>query len=541
MPREYVLTDSTLEVNVMGRDKILKVPFEEALDSTGVGAYNYRCVALSSAAALAYACVCYGGAILVPAGACELRAAPKHQAAMLAAPFVAGVVGTVVWGWLGDQRGRRRALLGTLGGAALTNAVASISPTWQLLLLLQCASTFLASGVYPLVMTLLSESAPRASRDRALLTVATAMLCSQGVMAGLAIPIIPLTFSYYVPALGIYWNSWRTLMLAYSLPAIVAGLGIWLFVQESPKFVLTKGDEDSAMKILGFIHRVNKADEKFQVQGLFLDPQEKTTARAGAGEAAGRERLKALFRAPLRKYTAICTLLFIGMQFIGAFLIWLPKISNQLTKLLHSGEDSDRTLCAIIESSLHAETRALTEPAASGAGVSCSINVPALLILLAACSLQLIANGVLSLAVGRFGRRNSVTGLVLVCGASGALAAAGPPATLGVALYAGLVVGIIVVGPYTAIAVSLFPTHLRSLAVGLTITGGRLCGFFTIQLANYLLGRHCRLGLLLFSAVFASSALLLRLLPSDRRPRASLERAGPGGVALIPFNQPTTD
>ncbi|XP_063628651.1 synaptic vesicle glycoprotein 2C-like [Cydia splendana] len=529
-----------------GHDKILKVPFEEALDSTGVGAYQYRCVGLSSAAALAYACVCYGGAILVPAGACELRAAPQHQAAMLAAPALAGVVGSVVWGWLGDRRGRRRALLGTLGGAALTNAAASLAPSWPLLLLLQCTSTFLGSGVYPLVMTLLSESVPRASRDRALLAVATVMLCSQGVMAGLAIPIVPLTFSYYVPALGIYWNSWRTLMLAYSLPAIVAGLGIWLFVQESPKFVLTKGDEDGAMKIMELIHKINKVDEKFQVQGLFLDSQEKTMsmaeaeaeAEAGAGAAAGRGRFTALFRAPLRQYTAICTLLFIGMQFVGAFLIWLPKISNQLTKLLQTGEGSDMTLCAIIERSLHAETRALAEPAASG--VSCSINVSALLILLAACSLQLIANGVLSLAVGRYGRLNSVMGLVLVCGSSGALAAAGPPAAVGVALYAGLVVGIIVVGPYTAIAVSLFPTHLRSLAVGLTITGGRLCGFFTIQLANYLLGRHCRLGLLLFSAVFASSALLLRLLPSDRRPRLTHEPADPGGVALTPLNKSTT-
>lgn len=148
-------------------------------------------------------------------------------------------------------------------------------------------------------MSLLSESVPLAKRNPVVLLVSSIFLLSQGIMAGermkqrysricyvvsiksyhfymsyhfyksnyyfmisvLAIPIIPLSFSYYLPALGIYWNSWRTLLVVYSFPSIITA--VWLyFMQESPKFVFIKGDEDRALQILRTIHRINNLRSK---------------------------------------------------------------------------------------------------------------------------------------------------------------------------------------------------------------------------------------------------------------------------------------
>jgi VNT family MFS transporter (synaptic vesicle glycoprotein 2) len=81
----------------------------------------------------------------------------------------------------------------------------------------------------------------------------------------MAIPIIPLTFSYYLGAMGIYWNSWRTLQAVYSLPSLFCA--VWLFfMQESPKFVLASGDEDWALRILGNIHGTNKCRRAEELQ-----------------------------------------------------------------------------------------------------------------------------------------------------------------------------------------------------------------------------------------------------------------------------------
>lgn len=86
------------------------------------------------------------------------------------------------------------------------------------------------------------------------------------LLSVVAIPIIPLRFSYYIPSLGIYMNSWRTLMLVYSIPALICAVYLF-FMQESPKFIFTKIDELKALEALSAIHRINnwKAKEEFQV------------------------------------------------------------------------------------------------------------------------------------------------------------------------------------------------------------------------------------------------------------------------------------
>ncbi|XP_073952702.1 uncharacterized protein [Choristoneura fumiferana] len=515
-----------MENTINGEKTDEKVPFEVALDKTGYGAYTYRCTGLAAVAVISYACVCYNSTILVPASACDLGTTLGQQGSMVAAPYMAGVVGSVLCGYLSDRHGRWRMLVVALTSSALVNALASLSINWLALLMLQCCSAFLAAGIYPIAMTLLSESVPLVRRNQTMLVVSSLMMVSQGVMAVLAIPIIPLTFSYYIPALGIYWNSWRTLMLVYSLPGVIAFLGLYFYVQESPKFILAKGNTDQALRILRIIHRVNKGTDEFQVEGLISDQPH------GAGKPSTKDHIVPLFKPPLRKYTLIMTLLFVIMQFIGGFLIWLPKISNQFIKLLQTGEGSNMTLCSIIETSLHSAHGPNTS-------ASCSLNVTALLMVLVVSGMQFVSNGILSLAVDRFGRRNSVMVLVTLCGASGALVNLVPNAIATAIFFGGFLVGIIVVGAYTAIAVALFPTHLRTLAVAFTLTGGRLCGFFTIQIVNYLLVHSCRLGFYLFAAVFASSALVLTLLPDDRylnKPRC--DDQAEEGVALKPLVKP---
>lgn len=72
-------------------------------------------------------------------------------------------------------------------------------------------------------------------------------------------------------------------------------------------------------------------------------------------------------------------------------------------------------------------------------------------------------------------------------------------------------------GFYTAIAVTLFPTRLRTMAMAMSMIGARLMSVVFIQIINYLLVNSCELGFYLFSTLFASSALILALLPDDRR------------------------
>ncbi|XP_037303168.1 uncharacterized protein LOC119193633, partial [Manduca sexta] len=318
-----------------------------------------------------------------------------------------------------------------------------------------------SSGLYSMFMSLASESVPMAKRNLVVLLISSIFLLAQGVMAVLAIPVVPLRFSHHLPALGIYWNSWRTLVIVYSLPSIV--------------------------------------------QSLLLDSTEKNEEKSSA-----KDQIVPLFKMPLLKYTIIMILLF-AFQQIGSFLVWLPTILNQFITNIETGEGTNLTVCGVLR--LGIENPIEPDPDA----VPCAINETALLMLLAVGVMKSVVNSLLSLIVNKVGRRNLVMMISALCGICGILVNLVPNAYGSIVLFGIFSVGIIVLGFYTAIIVALFPTHLRALAIALPLTCGRLAVFAGIQILNVLLTINCDVGFYVFATIYASSAIVASFLPDDRK------------------------
>ncbi|VVD01484.1 unnamed protein product [Leptidea sinapis] len=262
----------------------------------------------------AFVCVAYGTTIIIPASTCELETSVTQRGFLAAGPII---------------------------------------------------------GQYFQSLTMLSECVPARKRNMVVLLASCWALLGQGIMAVLAIPIIPLTFSIPLPTLGIYWNSWRTLLMVYSVPSIVSA--VWLgFMQESPKFMYSKGRVDEALQILQKIHKIN---------------------HLGSPEEFG--------------------------------------------------------------------------------------------------------------VINRVGRRNMVIIIASVCGLCGIAVNLVHNVFASGIFFLIFLFGIVVMGLYTAIAVSLFPTHLRALAVSLSISGGRIGTFATVQILNQLLESNCEAGFYGFASIFA--------------------------------------
>ncbi|XP_050349462.1 synaptic vesicle 2-related protein-like isoform X1 [Nymphalis io] len=481
-----------------------KVPFEEALNKSGFGLYSYLLLSVSGLVVIAVVCTAYGNTIIVPTSACELQTTTAQRGVLAAVPVVGLIVGGILWGYLADVFGRRLTLIISLISSAVVNSLASISVNWIMLMILQFIATLLSSGQYSMAMTMLSESVPMVKRNIVVLLVGSIFLLAQGIMAVLAIPIIPLTFSYELPTLGIYWNSWRTLLLVYSAPSILSAL--WLFfMYESPKFLFAKGRETEALKILKNIHRLNNLGSKseYNVQSFEAD-----TTTSSISKSA-KEQILPLFKSPLLKNTIILTLLFIFQQ-IGSFQVWLPTITNKLVEILETGEGSNLTLCGILRSSISAPP----DPDA----VPCSLNVTSLLIVLAVGAMQSVTNAIISIVINRIGRRNMVMFVAAFCGLCGIIVNLVPNAIGSAVMFFILLIGIVNIGLYTAMAVALFPTYLRALAVAFTMTGSRIGAFASVQILNVLLESNCEVGFYVYSAVFASSAVIALFLANDRSP-----------------------
>ncbi|GBP21561.1 hypothetical protein EVAR_9746_1 [Eumeta japonica] len=256
--------------------------------------------------------------------------------------MLCGILGSFVWGYMGDTRGRRFSLMIALTGSGLINAVASISPNWIVLMILQFIASLFAAGQYMLSMTLLGERhAAGAPQPRAapglqhLPTVPgphgsveniffyyfysvanfimsfvraqlTNSLSSKRAKRMLAIPVTSLTFSFELSGIGIFWNSWRTTLLIYSIPSFLCVLGL-LFMEESPKFVFSQGDDENATRILKRIHRMNngKRAPELQIEGFVQDEMTSSKDTNKSALQSLKDQSVPLFRKPLLKYTLI--------------------------------------------------------------------------------------------------------------------------------------------------------------------------------------------------------------------------------------------
>ncbi|XP_053605268.1 solute carrier family 22 member 1-like isoform X2 [Plodia interpunctella] len=444
------------------------VPFEIALDQTGFGWYSGILTALAGMTIISFMWISTATSIIIPSSVCELNTTSAQQGLMAAAPVVRSVMGAAAWGYLADRRGRRKMLMWSLFLGSTVNALASLSVNWIMLMILQFLATAMVAGQYVISMTLLSESVPMAKRNVLVLLVNSIFMLAQGLMAASAIPIMRLPFSYHLPALDIYWNSWRTVLLIYSVPSLICLC--WLYcMKESPKFVLVNGDELGAIKILKVIHKINKNKNELEVAGLIRPDGEQTSLSA-------KEQMRPLFRRPLLKTVVIMTTLLI-FQLNGPFIIWLPRIADQFMTILQSGESDGLTLCKIIELSLVTPSD----------------------------------------LVDMVGRRNMVMIVTSICGLAGILVNLVPNAIASAALFVLNLVGQLTLGLYTAISVAIIPTQLRAMAIALSITADRICTFASVQILNYLLENYCEVGFYVYSAIFASSALVAYLLPDDRR------------------------
>jgi putative MFS transporter len=224
--------------------------------------------------------------------------APGHWPVALF-PFVAivgTVLGSLIWGRLGDRIGRRAAILlaATLFiGTAMCSAMPAF---WENLV----ACLFMgmsAGGLLPIVYSLLAETIPSRRRGEVLVLVA-------GVGTALGFLLASWTAHWLIPIFG-----WRVMWL-FGVPTGLALIALNRYIPESPRFLLANG-------------RRSEAHEVMRSFGVVVTERAEPEERQAPAEP--KPGLSSVFRRP---HTAITLVLIVyglawGLVNFG-FLVWLP-------------------------------------------------------------------------------------------------------------------------------------------------------------------------------------------------------------------------
>ena len=213
---------------------------------------------------------------------------------------LSGIVGTMlgsfIWGWLGDRIGRRSSIL-LAAILFIASATCGTMPQYWMNLVCCFIMGLAAGGMLPIGFALVSETVPRRHRGWMMVIIGSNILTAFLLVSWLASTVAsPAHF------------GWRLLWLV-SLPTGLLLIGLNRWIPESPRYLLEQGRDDEARGVM-------------LRYGAVLVDEPPAVARKSEPATGARD----LFRKPFLPMTAAIVLLALS---IGAtqygFQQWMPS------------------------------------------------------------------------------------------------------------------------------------------------------------------------------------------------------------------------
>lgn len=214
---------------------------------------------------------------------------------------VGAVLGGLFFGWLADKKGRKLAMGTAILVGGFGAICAAVSPNHTYLIAARVLCGFGITGGLVIEPNFLVEMVPSASRQK-----------WQGILGLVALIGIPLSAFIAKTLLGISPEYWRYAAVIPSI-GLVIGVLFFLFVHESPRWLVTNGRVEEGKKVF----------KEITGQELNIDPDFQCIVdKVTYGEA-----FKIMFSKKYAKRTVLFFAIFMLLYNAGfMFMQWLPTL-----------------------------------------------------------------------------------------------------------------------------------------------------------------------------------------------------------------------
>jgi len=217
---------------------------------------------------------------------------------------LSGIIGTVLgsflWGWLGDRIGRRASIL-YAGIGFIGTSICGAMPSYSWNLVMCFVMGLAVGGMLPICYSLLAETIPARHRSWLMILVGADIAGAYIITSWIAVALVP---TY----------SWRILWLI-GLPTGMLFVLLNRWIPESPRFLLANGRDDEAHTVM----------ERF---GAVVVEQPNTEL---AVESRVQSRWSQLLSGELLWLTAIVGVLALGSGLVlFGFNLWIPSNLRKL-------------------------------------------------------------------------------------------------------------------------------------------------------------------------------------------------------------------
>ncbi|XP_026167754.1 synaptic vesicle glycoprotein 2B isoform X2 [Mastacembelus armatus] len=460
-----------------------RLTYEEAVEEAGFGLFHWLllvvCGWANASDAVEILCVSF----LLPTARCDLLLSSSDMGLLTASIFLGMMVGGYMWGYLADQKGRRRVLVMSLTVNGVFGCLASTAPWFWLFLLLRVISGIGVGGSIPVIFSYFSEFMPRLRRGAMISALATFWMAGNIVAAGLAWLVIPRTWAHF--SLGtLDFQSWRLFVVLCSVPSLTSALLFKLFMPESPKFLMEAGQEKEAISVFRLMFELNIKGKRKAFPGLMPITQ--------------------MFNGPLKSRSIALLIVFycISFGYYGLWM-WFPELFARVEEGGSPCANVSLPSPLLNQSCYPVKTAVYMEGFVIAAS-NLPGNIFTILMMdstggkaLLSCSLLVSSLSVFLI----YAVQTKAQSLVLSCVFSG--------------------VSVIAWNALDVVGTELYPTQLRSSALGFFTGVGRVAAIMGNVVFGKLVDTNCSIPVLLVSALLLTGGLVALLLPQTKQTELS--------------------
>uniref|UniRef100_A0A1B0FDW3 Major facilitator superfamily (MFS) profile domain-containing protein n=1 Tax=Glossina morsitans morsitans TaxID=37546 RepID=A0A1B0FDW3_GLOMM len=228
--------------------------FETAITACGFGAFNVVLLLVSALSIVATVFTSSTISYILPTAECDL-----HLSLMYKGLLNGMIISAIPWGFVADTIGRREVMISGLLFDAIFVICCASSQNVQQLLTFKFFDGAAVSGPFAVVMSYLSEFHGFKHRPRIIMVI--------GMMKSLATLILPI-IAYVMLPYHMAWrtdylrlHTWHFFLMVSAIPTLLGGV-LNIFLPESPKFLMSQGRNEDALKSLRIVYAMNKRKPK---------------------------------------------------------------------------------------------------------------------------------------------------------------------------------------------------------------------------------------------------------------------------------------
>ncbi|XP_045534609.1 synaptic vesicle glycoprotein 2A-like [Papilio machaon] len=476
---------------------------DHAMHVAGIGWYNIKYCLVLALFLMSAIIEPVGYSYILPASKCDLNITDAQRGFLASVPYIGIVLTSFPWGYLVDTRGRKKSLIFSSLAAGLFVVLSAFMPDFISFTVCKFMVALCIACPAAAPYTFIGELVPLKYRD-VILSVTNAMQISGSAIVPLfAWAVLPLDFRVDFGAYD--FRPWRLLTIMNGLLFIIAAL-LLLRGPESPKYLLSQGRYGETLDLLKMMYSKNrkKSPDEFPIKSLKIE-ENVQKEKVGFLRSLKVQTLP-LFKPPYLKWMAINSSIFFGLfATANGLYIWVPDLINRVLM----GDSEGATACEIIAQRLNTTGDEFVE-------CDDSLDTTTFLINFVANFACVIIAIVVSSTVKFIGKKTLLIAVLLIIGLFCALVNVVTQDILFVIFLSAIPLLALAVGPVNAYAVQIFPTHLRGMAVSLSMMIGRAGSVIGANIAGIMLNAACEVTFYFFGGILMFCGLLSFLMPSSK-------------------------